>query len=117
MITLHHLRIGRSIFVVWLLEELGVNYELKVYYRDPQTMRAQDDLKAVHPRKTEDAPTAYHMMTIESLHFRHLSHMYHFISIVASGPELLSRNAVDFVALFCNSINVSPSDAVHVWCE
>ena len=49
MITLHHLRIGRSIFVVWLLEELGVNYELKVYYRDPQTMRAQDDLKAVHP--------------------------------------------------------------------
>ena len=49
MITLHHLRIGRSIFTVWLLEEVGVDYELKVYHRDPQTMRAQADLKAVHP--------------------------------------------------------------------
>ena len=49
MITLHHLRIGRSIFTVWLLEEIGVDYELKVYHRDPQTMRAQADLKAVHP--------------------------------------------------------------------
>lgn len=49
MITLHHLRIGRSIFTVWLLEELGVDYELKVYHRDPKTMRALDDLKQIHP--------------------------------------------------------------------
>ena len=49
MITLHHLRIGRSIFTVWLLEELGVDYELKVYHRNPETMRAPDDLKQVHP--------------------------------------------------------------------
>jgi len=49
MITLHHLRIGRSIFTVWLLEEVAVEYELKVYMRDPETMRAQADLKAVHP--------------------------------------------------------------------
>jgi len=41
MIKLHHLRIGRSIFAVWLLEEAGVEYELEVYLRD--------DLKAVHP--------------------------------------------------------------------
>lgn len=49
MITLHHLRIGRSIFTVWLLEELGLDYELKVYHRDPKTMRALDDLKQIHP--------------------------------------------------------------------
>ena len=49
MITLHHLRIGRSIFTVWLLEEIGCDYQLKVYHRNPQTMRSQDDIKAVHP--------------------------------------------------------------------
>ena len=49
MIILHHLRIGRSMFTVWQLEELEIDYELKVYYRDPATFRAQDDLKAVHP--------------------------------------------------------------------
>jgi len=49
MITLHHLRIGRSLFTAWLLEESGIEYNLKVYRRNPETMRAQDDLKAVHP--------------------------------------------------------------------
>lgn len=49
MLTLHHLRIGRSIFTVWLLEEVGCEYQLKEYLRNPETMRAQDDLKAVHP--------------------------------------------------------------------
>ncbi|MEH6593646.1 MAG: glutathione S-transferase family protein [Halioglobus sp.] len=49
MLTIHHLRIGRSIFTVWLLEELGVEYTLKEYLRDPASMRAQDDLKVIHP--------------------------------------------------------------------
>ncbi len=49
MLTLHHLRIGRSIFTVWLLEELGVQYALKEYFRNPTTMRAGDDLKVIHP--------------------------------------------------------------------
>ena len=49
MILVHHLRIGRPIFTVWLLEELGLDYELKIYLRDPDTMRAQSDLKEVHP--------------------------------------------------------------------
>ncbi len=49
MITLHHLRIGRSIFTVWLLEELGVEYQLEVYLRDPKTMRAPDSLQKIHP--------------------------------------------------------------------
>jgi glutathione S-transferase len=49
MITLHHLRIGRSIFTVWLLEELGLDYELKVYHRHPETFRSQEDLKQATP--------------------------------------------------------------------
>jgi len=49
MITLHHLRIGRSIFTVWMLEELGVEYAMEVYHRDPETMRAPDSLKKIHP--------------------------------------------------------------------
>ena len=49
MLTIHHLRIGRSIFTVWLLEELGLEYELVEYHRNPETMRAPPELKAVHP--------------------------------------------------------------------
>ncbi len=49
MITLHHLRIGRSIFTVWLLEELGLEYQMEIYRRHPETMRAPDSLKQVHP--------------------------------------------------------------------
>jgi glutathione S-transferase len=49
MLTIHHLRIGRSIFTVWQLEELGVQYQIKEYFRHPVTMRAGDDLKVIHP--------------------------------------------------------------------
>ncbi|MCP4997852.1 MAG: glutathione S-transferase [Hyphomicrobiales bacterium] len=48
MILVHHLRVGRSVFTVWLLEELGLNYELKIYERD-RNMRAPADLKEAHP--------------------------------------------------------------------
>lgn len=49
MLTLHHLRIGRSLFTVWQLEELAIDYKLKVYHRHPETFRAGDDLKVIHP--------------------------------------------------------------------
>jgi glutathione S-transferase len=49
MITVHHLEHSRSHRVVWLLEELGVEYELRRYPRDPETLRAPPALKAVHP--------------------------------------------------------------------
>ena len=49
MIRLHHLRIGRSLFTVWQLEELGLEYELIEYRRDPKTFLAPPELKAVHP--------------------------------------------------------------------
>ncbi len=49
MLTVHHLNNSRSQRILWLLEELGVEYEIKRYQRDPQTMRAPASLRAVHP--------------------------------------------------------------------
>lgn len=49
MIKLHHLRYSRSTRVLWLLEELGLAYELEIYERDPKTLRATEALRAAHP--------------------------------------------------------------------
>ena len=49
MITVHHLNNSRSQRVLWLLEELGVSYEVKRYERDAQTMLAPPELRAIHP--------------------------------------------------------------------
>jgi glutathione S-transferase len=48
MITLHHLNFSRSTRVIWLLEELGLEYELVKYERD-QNFRAPPSLAEVHP--------------------------------------------------------------------
>jgi len=49
MITVHHLETSRSQRVLWLLEELGVPYEIKRYQRNPVTRLAPPELRAVHP--------------------------------------------------------------------
>ena len=49
MLTIHHLRISQSERIVWLCEELGLDYELKLYNRDPETRLAPPELKAIHP--------------------------------------------------------------------
>ncbi|WP_345815734.1 glutathione S-transferase [Paraburkholderia sp. PREW-6R] len=49
MLTVHHLNNSRSQRVLWLLEELGVPYEIRRYQRDPKTMLAPPELRAVHP--------------------------------------------------------------------
>jgi len=49
MVVVHHLENSRSQRVLWLLEELGVPYEVKRYERDPKTLLAPSTLKAVHP--------------------------------------------------------------------
>jgi len=49
MLTIHHLNNSRSQRVLWLLEELGTDYEIKAYQRDPETSRAPAELKAIHP--------------------------------------------------------------------
>lgn len=48
MLTVHHLNNSRSQRILWLLEEMGTEYEIKAYQRDPQTNRAPEELKAVH---------------------------------------------------------------------
>jgi glutathione S-transferase len=49
MIIVHHLNNSRSQRVLWLLEELGVPYEIKPYQRNATTMLAPPELRAVHP--------------------------------------------------------------------
>src|SRR4051812_42279999 len=49
MIVVHHLNDSRSQRILWLLEELGVPYEIKRYQRDATTRLAPPELKAVHP--------------------------------------------------------------------
>lgn len=49
MIKVHHLEDSRSQRILWLLEELGLDYEIVLYKRDPVTMLAPDSLAKVHP--------------------------------------------------------------------
>lgn len=49
MITVHHLNNSRSQRVLWLLEELGLDYRIQHYQRNAKTMLAPPELKAVHP--------------------------------------------------------------------
>lgn len=49
MLRVHHLRVGRAVWTLWLIEELGLDYELVTYDRDPKTRRAPPELRAVHP--------------------------------------------------------------------
>ena len=51
MISVHHLNNSRSQRVLWLLEELGVGYEVVRYERDPKTMLAPAALLAVQRRR------------------------------------------------------------------
>lgn len=49
MITVHHLNNSRSQRILWLLEELGLPYEIKRHQRDPETMLAPPELMKIHP--------------------------------------------------------------------
>ena len=49
MLTVHHLENSRSQRILWLLEELGVDYEIRHYKRDAQTKLAPPELLAIHP--------------------------------------------------------------------
>ncbi|REG81425.1 glutathione S-transferase [Marinomonas pollencensis] len=49
MITLHHLEKSRSQRILWLLEELGLEYRVILYERDPKTMAAPESLADQHP--------------------------------------------------------------------
>ncbi len=49
MITVHHLNRSRSHRILWLLEELGVPYEVRRYERNPKTNLAPPELTEIHP--------------------------------------------------------------------
>lgn len=49
MITIHHLLISQSERIIWLMEELGLPYELKIYPRDPVTRMAHPAFVELHP--------------------------------------------------------------------
>ncbi len=49
MIVVHHLNNSRSQRILWLLEELGIDYKIKHYQRDAETMLAPPSLYEVHP--------------------------------------------------------------------
>ncbi len=49
MIIIHDLENSRSQRIVWMLEELGLSFEVKHYKRDPKTMLAPAELRAIHP--------------------------------------------------------------------
>lgn len=48
-IIVHHLENSRSQRVLWMLEELGLPYEVKRYERNKKTMLAPPELRRVHP--------------------------------------------------------------------
>lgn len=49
MIKLHHLNKSRSKRIIWLLEELDIDYEIIAYQRNSETFLAPDELKQIHP--------------------------------------------------------------------
>ena len=49
MLTVHHLGISQSERIVWLCEELGLDYQLKLYKRREDNRLAPDEYKALHP--------------------------------------------------------------------
>ncbi|MEL6541095.1 MAG: glutathione S-transferase family protein [Pseudomonadota bacterium] len=66
MLTLHHLEYSQSFRILWLLEELGAEYELKSYNRDPESNLAPDDYKALSPLGTAPVVTDGDLVLAES---------------------------------------------------
>ena len=66
MLTLHHLETSRSHRILWLLQELGVPYELRCYQRDPLTRLAPPELKHIHPLGKSPVITDGELVVAES---------------------------------------------------
>jgi glutathione S-transferase len=66
MLTVHHLGVSQSERIVWLCEELGLDYELKRYERDPETRLAPAAYKALHPMGTAPIITDGELVMSES---------------------------------------------------
>ncbi len=66
MITVHHLEYSQSFRALWLLEELGVDYALKLYARDRRTSLAPAEYKALSPLGTAPVVTDGDLVLAES---------------------------------------------------
>jgi glutathione S-transferase len=66
MIVVHHLNDSRSQRILWLLEELGLPYEIKHYQRDALTRLAPPELKVIHPLGKSPVITDNGRVIIES---------------------------------------------------
>ncbi len=66
MITLHHLEYSQSFRILWLLEELGVDYKLELYERDKVTHLAPDNYKSLSPLGTAPVVTDGDLILSES---------------------------------------------------
>lgn len=66
MLTVHHLGKSQSERIVWLCEELGIPYELKLYARDPVTRLGPPEYKALHPLGTAPIITDGNLVLAES---------------------------------------------------
>ena len=76
MIVVHHLNDSRSQRILWLLEELGLPYQIKHYQRDAATRLAPPELKAIHPLGkspviTDDGQTVFESGAIVDYLVRH----------------------------------------------
>ncbi|WP_339805055.1 glutathione S-transferase [uncultured Marinobacter sp.] len=77
MITVHHLNNSRSQRVLWMLEELGVPYEIQHYERDPKTMQAPASLRKIHPLGKSPVITDGDLVVAESgAIIEYLAHTY-----------------------------------------
>ena len=66
MLTVHHLRQSQSERIVWLCEELALDYELKLYDRRKDNSLAPDEYKALHPNGTAPVITDGDLTLAES---------------------------------------------------
>lgn len=66
MVIVHHLNNSRSQRILWLLEELGVEYEIKFYKRDVNTMLAPAALRKIHPLGKSPVVTDGEVVVAES---------------------------------------------------
>lgn len=81
MLKLHHLNNSRSQRILWLFEEIGLDYELVVHQRDAKTSLAPPELLAIHPLgkspviETEDGVIAESAAIVEWVSARHAPEM------------------------------------------
>jgi len=66
MLTIHHLGKSQSERIIWLCEELGVPYALKLYKRDPVTILSPPELRALHPLGAAPVITEGDLLLAES---------------------------------------------------